>query len=266
VNLSGRAFTQAGDKASIGGFIVKGSGFKRVIVRGLGPSMSANGKPVPGALADPVLELHDSNGSVRINDNWRDTQESEIQQSGLAPKDDREAAIIVNVPAGSYTGIVRGSGGNTGVGLVEIYDLGVIGGATGGDPGDGPSNELGNLAVRADVQTGDNVLIDGLILAGGAPKRVLVRALGPSNRTQVPDSLGDPTLELHDGNGTTIGTNDNWRDAPNAAEIESTGLQPPHDKEPAILTQLSAGNYTAVVQGVNGTTGIAVAEAYRLTN
>jgi hypothetical protein len=251
-------FTQTGDKVGIGGFIITGSGTKRVMVRAIGPSLRANGAPVPGRLQDPYLELHDSNGGVLSNDNWRDTQEAEIQQTGLAPSDDRESAIVKRLPAGNYTGIIRGADGGIGIGLIELYDLSST------DPG-----ELGNLSVRADVRTGDNVLIDGLILRGGNPKRVLFRALGPSvkiNGTPVPGTLEDPTLELHDGNGALLLSNDNWKDALNSAEIQSTGLAPPDDRESAILMRLPAGNYTTVMRGVNNTTGIGLAEAYKLDN
>jgi hypothetical protein len=273
VNISGRVLVQAGDKAGIGGFIVKGSGFKRVIARAIGPSLSSGGQPVPGTLQDPILELHDSNGGVKINDNWRSDQEAEIQQSGLAPKDDRESAIIVTVPAGNYTGIIRGAGGSTGIGLIEIYDLG---GPTAAEIESASveaetanTNELGNLSVRADVRTDDNVLIDGVILRGGNPQRVLFRALGPSvqvNGQPVPGSLQDPTLELHDGNGVLLQSNDNWKQAPNAAEIQSTGLAPPDDRESAILLSLTPGNYTTIMRGVNRTTGIGLSETYKLDN
>ena len=259
VNISGRVLVQTGDKVGIGGFIISGSATKRIIVRAMGPSMKANGVPVPGRLQDPTLELHSNDGKIiQSNDDWRDTQEQEIQQSGLAPADDRESAIIVTLPAGSYTAVVAGSDNSTGIGLIEVYDLQ----ATNPD-------ELGNLSVRADVQTGDNVLIDGLILSGGTPKRVLFRALGPSvkiNGTPVPGALQDPTLELHDGNGTLLLSNDNWKDAANSAEIQSTGLAPPDDRESAILMTLTPGNYTTVVRGVNNTTGIGLAEAYKLDN
>jgi hypothetical protein len=141
---------------------------------------------------------------------------------------------------------------------VELYDL------SSSDPG-----ELGNLSVRGSVETGDKVLFDGLILQGGNPKRVLFRALGPSiqvNGVPVPGTLQNPTLELHDGNGALMASNDDWHDAPNAAEIQSTGLAPPDDRESAILTTLTSGNFTTIVRGVNGTTGIALAEAYKLSN
>ena len=130
-------------------------------------------------------------------------------------------------------------------------------------------SELGNLAVRADVRTDDKVLIDGLILRGGTPKRVLFRALGPSvqvNGAPVTGALQDPTLELHDGNGALLLSNDNWKDAPNAAEIQATGLAPSDDRESAILMTLTPGNYTTIMRGVNRTTGIGLAEAYKLDN
>jgi hypothetical protein len=259
LNISGRVFTQTDDKVAIGGFIVTGSGSKRVILRAIGPSLKVDGQPVPGAVQDPILELHDSNGAVIANDNWRSAQEAEIEQSGLAPKDNRESAIITTVQAGNYTAIIRGAGGSTGIGLIEIYDL----------SSSDPSSELGNLSVRADVGTDDNVLIDGIILRGGNPKRVLFRALGPSvkaNGTIIPGALQNPFLELHDGNGALLRSNDDWHDAPNAAEIQATGLAPPDDRESVILMTLIPGNYTSVVRGVNNATGIAVSEAYKLDN
>ena len=197
MNIAGRVFTQTGDKVGIAGFIISGSGTKRIMARAIGPSLSVNGK-----LQDPYLEIHDSNGSPPLtNDNWRDTQEAEIEQTGLAPTDDRESAIVTRLPAGNYTAIIRGADNSPGIGVVQLYDLSTS------DPA-----ELGNLSVRADVETDDNVLFDGLILQGGTPKRVLFRALGPSikvNGTTIPGALQDPTLELHDGNGALLDSNDN---------------------------------------------------------
>lgn len=269
LNISGRTFVQTGDNVGIGGFIVTGTGFKRIIARAIGPSLASAG--VSGTLQDPFLELHDSNGAMRTNDNWRDTQEAEIRQTGLAPTDDRESAIIVTVSSGSYTAIIRGADGGTGVGLIEIYDLGS---PFPNEPGnkaeetEGPtSSELGNLSVRADVGTGDNVLIDGVILGAGAPARVVVRALGPSLQASgVSGALQDPTLELRDGNGALLMSNDNWRDAPNHGEIQLTGLAPTDDRESAVLMILSPGNYTTITRGVNGTTGIGLSETYKLNN
>lgn len=252
VNIAGRTFTQTGDKVGIAGFIISGSGTKRIMARAIGPSLSVAGK-----LQDPYLEIHDSSGSPPLaNDNWRSAQEAEIQQTGLAPSDDRESAIVKRLPAGNYTAIIRGADNSPGIGVVELYDLSTS------DPG-----ELGNLSVRASAETGDNVLFDGLILQGGIPKRVLFRALGPSikvNGNTIPGALQNPTLELHGGNGTLLSSNDDWRDAPNASDIQATGLAPPDDRESAILMTLVPGNYTTIVRGKNGTTGIGLAEAYKL--
>jgi hypothetical protein len=258
LNISGRVLAQSGDKTGIGGFIVNNTAGKNVILRAIGPSMQSGNTPVPGRLDDPVLELRASDGHViQTNDSWRSAQEQQIMQSGLAPTDNREAAIIASLPAGQYTAIISGANNASGIGLVEIYDLEST------LPG-----ELGNLAVRADVKTGDNVLISGLILGGATPKRVLLRAIGPSLQSQLPSSqvLANPFLELHDGNGATLTTNDNWRQAPNAGEIEATGLAPTSDNESAILMPLGPGNYTTIVRGVSNGTGIAVAEAYKLNN
>jgi hypothetical protein len=229
------------------------------MARAIGPSIKVNGTPVPGRLQDPALELHDDKGSPPLtNNDWRDSQQAEIEQTGLAPSDTRESAIVKRLPAGNYTAIIRGADNNPGIGLVELYDL------SASEPG-----ELGNLSVRAQVETDDNVLIDGLILQGGTPKRVLVRALGPSikvNGAPVPGTLQNPIMELHDGNGGLLETNDDWGSATNASEIQNTGLAPTDPKESAILMPLGPGNYTAVVRGVGRTTGIALAEAYKLNN
>jgi PKD repeat protein len=259
INISGRVFTQGGDGVGIGGFIVSGPGTKRIMARAIGPSMTVNGSPVQGRLTDPVIELHDAKGSPGLfNDNWRTSQEAEITQSGLAPSDDKESAIIKRLEPGAYTAIIKNADGSPGIGLIELYDL------SSNEPA-----ELGNLSVRAQVQTGDNVLIDGLILQGVTPKRVLFRALGPSvkvNGTTVPGALPDPSMDVFDGNGTLLRTNDNWRDAPNMSEIELTGLAPGDDHESAVLLLLPPGNYTSVVRGVGGTTGISLSEAYKLNN
>jgi hypothetical protein len=259
LNISGRVFAQAGDKVGIGGFIITGTGTKRVMARGIGPSLQHNGAPLPGRMPDPHLELHDNTGSPPlINDNWRDSQEAEIEQTGLAPTHDNESAVVKRLPPGNYTAIIRNADGTPGIGVVELYDL------SANDP-----SELGNLSVRADVGTDDNVLIAGLILSSGDPRRVVCRALGPSvkvNGNTVPGTLQNPTLDLHNANGTLLRNNDNWPDAPNAAEIVATGLAPPDTNESAILMSLGPGNYTSIVRGVNRTTGIALAEAYKLNN
>lgn len=266
MNISSRLRVQTGDNVGIGGFIVqsdvpaKGNATKKVIVRAIGPSMQVNGTPLPGRLDDPILELHDGRGVTMLsNDNWRDAPNAaEIQSSGLAPNDDREAAILMTLPTGSYTAIIRGARNSTGIGLVEIYDL-----------DSGNVTQLASLSTRANVLKDDDVLIGGVIVRGGNSSRVVFRAIGPStkvNDTPVPGRMEDPTLELHDGNGALMTSNDNWREAPNSAEVQSSGLAPGDDRESAILTTLGSGNYTAIVRGKDKSTGIALVEAYNLGN
>jgi hypothetical protein len=243
-----------GDNISIAGFIITGERAKRVVVRGMGPSMTSGGAPVPGRLQDPFIELRDNAGNlVRANDNWRSDQQQEIQATGLAPGDDRESAIVLTLQPDTYTVLLRGTNSSVGIGLIEVYDVSPT-----------TDSELGNLSVRGNVLTGDNILIDGLILRGGTPKRVLFRALGPELNGVVAGALQDPTMELHGENGALLMSNDDWRSAPNANEIQATGLAPKDDRESAILLTLPPANYTSIVRGKDNTTGVALNEAYKL--
>lgn len=246
---------ETADNVLIGGFIVTGTQPKRVIVRAIGPSLTTVG--VPGALGNPILELHDSSQTIATNDNWMDAPNRQaIIDSGLAPTSDLESAILMTLPANNsaYTAIVSGLNDSTGVGLVEAYDL------------DGTvDSRLANISTRGLVQTDDNVMIGGFIVVGNTPKRVIVRAIGPS-LTTVPNRLTNPTLELRDGNAALLQSNDDWIDAPNSQEIIDSGLAPANDQESAILMTLQANNsaYTAIVRGANSTTGVALVEVYSL--
>jgi len=246
-NISARLKVETGDNALIGGFIVTGSASKRVILRALGPSL-----PVPGALANPRLELYDGAGQLlATNDNWQDApNEQEIIDSSIPPSHPLEAAILTTVAPGNYTAIVRGENDSTGAALVEVYDL---------EPGS--DSRLANISTRGFVQTEDNVLIGGIILAGEEARRVIVRAIGPS--LALPGALGDPTLELRDANGGLLAANDNWRSS-QEAEIIATTIPPAHDLESAVVQTLSPANYTAIVRGQNGSIGVALIEAYAL--
>jgi hypothetical protein len=254
----------------IGGFIIEGSQSKRVIVRAIGPELTQYG--VPNALANPTLELHNRTGAlIASNDNWRTTiiggiiasdQVLDILRSGHAPGDGRESAIIADLPPGNYTAIVRGVNNSTGVALVEVYDL-----------SSDTNSILGNISTRSFVQTGDNVMIGGFIVQGTAPKRVIVRAIGPElTQYGVPTVLNDPTLELHDGTGALIASNDNWRTtiiggiitSDQVRDILRSGHAPRDGRESAIIAELPAGNYTAIVRGVNDITGVALVEVYDL--
>jgi hypothetical protein len=271
-NISTRAFVQTGDDVMIGGFIVQGNEPKRVIIRAIGPELTQYG--VPNALANPILELHNRTGAlIASNDNWRTTiiggiitsdQVLDILRSGYAPSDGRESAIIADLRAGSYTAIVRGVNNSTGVGLTEVYDL-----------SSNTSSILGNVSTRGFVQTGDNVMIGGFIVQGTQQKRVILRAIGPELGAppyNIPNALADPVLELHDGTGALIASNDNWRTtiiggiitSSQVRDIITSGYAPSDGRESAIIADLPPGNYTAIVRGVNGTTGVGLVEVYDL--
>ena len=253
LNISGRARVQTGEGVAITGFIVTGTAPKRVGVRGIGPSLVNFG--IPSALADPVIQLHRGDGSlVMANDNWKNTQQAAITGAGLAPSNDKEAALIATLTAGNYTAIVTGKNGGTGVALAEVYDL-----------DQAADSRLANISTRAQVGTDSNVLIGGFITGNriGAT-RVAVRALGPSlQQSGIANPLPDPRLELRDANGALLASNDNWQsNASQAALITSYGLAPPNPLESAIAISLAPGQYTAIVTGKNNQTGIGLIEIY----
>jgi aspartokinase len=269
-NISTRAFVQTGDKVVIGGFIVEGPQTKKLVIRALGPELIQF--DIPNPLLNPRLELYDANGTlIGSNDNWRTTiiggvitsnQVAAITASGYAPSDPRESAMIVNLPLGNYTAIMRGIGNMTGVGLVEAYDLSPA-----------PNSTLGNISTRSFVQTGDDVMIGGVIVQGTQSRKVIVRAIGPElSQYGVPNILADPTLELHDSAGTLIASNNNWQHtiiggiitSDQVAAIRNSGYSPTNELESAIIATLPPGNYTAIVRGVNNTTGVALVEVYEL--
>ena len=236
----------------IAGFILRGSGEKPVVIRGIGPSLSS----LAGRLNDPVLEVYDAEGNqIAENDDWQtDPNAGDVATSTLAPTDPKEPALFRRLPAADttlYTAIVRGKDGTTGIGVVEVYDLDQEG-----------TTQVVNIATRGFVQTGDEVMIGGVIVTG-APPELVVRAIGPS--LPVADKLADPVLELFDNNGERIAINDDWKDDQQTA-IEATGLAPQSDDESAIRLVLpAAGNYTAIVSGAAGGIGVAVVEVYKLS-
>lgn len=250
-NISTRMRVGSGDNAMIGGFIITGSQSKKVIIRGMGPSLGAAG--VQGALTDPLLELHDVAGAIiATNDNWQQAPNTTEIPNGFAPGDARESVIVTTLTPGTYTAVVRGAHGETGVGIVETYDL-----------TQSANSKLANISTRGFVETGDNAMIGGLIMTGGSAKSI-VRAIGPSlQNAGIGNALQDPTLDLINGNGASVASNDNWQQAPNTNEIPN-GFSPSDPRESVIVTTLSAGNYTAIVRGKNNTVGIAVVEAYNL--
>jgi hypothetical protein len=269
-NISTRSFVQTGEHVMIGGFIVQGTGSKRVIIRAIGPELSQYG--IADALANPTLELHDGSGALlATNDNWQTTilggiitsnQVSDIQNSGHAPTATTESAIIADLQPGNYTAIVRGVNNTVGVALVEAYDLSA-----------GGSSSLGNISTRSFVQTGEHVMIGGFIIQGTARKRVIIRAIGPElTQYGIADALANPRLELHNGSGALIATNDDWQTTilggiiinNQVSDIQNSGHAPTAASESAIIADLQPGNYTAIVNGVNNSAGVGLVEVYDL--
>jgi hypothetical protein len=266
VEISTRKAVGTGDNVLIGGFIITGTGTTRVLIRAIGPSLMLPPFNISGALQDPTLELRDGGGSLLgSNDNWRDSQANAIIATApiLAPTDNLESAVLAFLSPGPYTAIVRGQSNTTGIALVEVYDVGIAA------PLPPDYAKLANISTRGFVDTGDNVIIGGFIINPQAPAtstRVLIRAIGPSLALppfNISGALRDPTLELHDVNGTEIDANDNWR-SDHEAEIIATTIPPSNDLESAIVRDLALGPYTAIVRGQDSTTGVATVEVYAL--
>lgn len=257
LNISTRMQVQTGNNVLIGGFIVTGTDPKSVAVRGIGPSLAAAG--IPDALADPTLELHASNGTlIKMNDDWQDdpAQAAQLTALGLALPDIHESGLITSLaPGASYTAILAGKNGGTGVGLVEIYDA-----------DSAAHSELANISTRGFVLSGSNVMIGGFILGGANNTQVAVRGLGPSLAAGgLSPVLANPTLELHDSNGATLVSNDNWQDNPTqAAQLMANGLQLPDVHESGIFQSLPPGAFTAILAGDSGGTGIGLVEIYNV--
>lgn len=254
VNLSTRGAVGAGDDSLIGGFIISGDNPKKVLLRGLGPSLSDNG--VSGALANPTFNVFDASGALlATNDDWQiDPAAAEIAAAGLAPFDPSEAGTILTLDPSAYTVVMTGQDNGTGVGLVEVYDL---------SPNSG--SILANLSTRGFVGESDNSLIGGFIVGEVASRTVIIRALGPSLASnEVAQPLDDPSLTIYDQYGAAIASNDDWQEDPGADEIISNGFGPPDEAESATVLCLPAGAYTAIVVGATGATGVGLLEFYAL--
>jgi uncharacterized repeat protein (TIGR03803 family) len=256
LNISTRTQVLTDNKVLIGGFIITGSDPKRVIIRGIGPSLGGVG----AALQDPMLELHQGSATIAFNDDWKANQ-AEVEATTIPPTNDLESAIVTTLAPGPYTAILSGKNNGTGVGVVEVYDL-----------NQAANSKLANISTRGFVDIGNNVMIGGLIVSGGAgggSARVIVRAIGPSlSASGLQGALQDPNLEVHDASGATIASNDNWKTRPDGSsqqgEIEATAIAPTSDLESALVQTFAPGNYTVIVRGTSNTTGIAVVEAYTL--
>ena len=256
LNISTRLRVETGDRVLISGFIVTGNSPKTLLLRGMGPSLAGANVPANQVLLDPVLELHGPAGVIAQNDNWKDSPSRGLfEGTAFQPNDDREAVIVATVQPGAYTCVLTGKNQTTGIGLVETYDFDQT-----------ADSELGNISTRGFVQTGNNVLIGGFTLGAGEDAQVAVRGLGPSlGQFGLTNALTDPTIELHNSNGSILTSNDNWMDDPvSAALLTAHGLALPDTRESGIFTMLPPGQFTAILAGKNGTIGIGLVEVYNV--
>jgi len=250
-NISTRVVVGTGENVAIGGFIILGNGSKRVIVRAIGPSLATFG--VTGSLEDPTLELFNGSGNaIAFNDDWPGSSQNQEIAAILPPSDSVEAAIIAALTPGNYTAVLRGYENGTGIALVEVYDL-----------DQGAPSRLANISTRGSVGTGGSVLIGGFIV--GKEGDFVIRAIGPSLAAAgIANALGDPLLELYNAQGVQFATNDNWQENPSAHLISGLGIAPTNPLESALIYTLAAGNYTAIVRGVNDDVGVGLVEVYNI--
>ncbi|CAN5523510.1 hypothetical protein BH20VER3_BH20VER3_13380 [soil metagenome] len=247
LNISARSDVGTDDKVMVGGFIVTGESAKRVILRGIGPSLSQVG--VSGALSNPKLTLYDAAGTLMESNDDRIALPGVVNP--LLPTNPAEPFLTAILPPGSYTAVLEGANAATGVGLIEIYDV---------QPG---SSRVANISTRCRTATAGDVMIGGYIIGGADPTSVIVRALGPSLAAfGVSNPLPNPVLEIYNANGTLLSANDNWRST-QEAQIMAT-IPPANDLESAIVATLAPGNYTAVVRDATDAPGIGLVEVYNL--
>ena len=264
VNLSARASVGTGANVVIPGITVRGTKPKTLLIRAAGPALAAFG--VGGTLANPSLGVFDSRGDrVLANDNWSDVPNlGELRAATAAqgafalPEGGRDAAMLVTLPPGGYTVQVAGAGTGAaaqGVAIVEVYEA------------DANPSTLVNLSCRANVGVDDNILIAGFAISGVAPKRVLIRAVGPTlGALGVTGALSDPRLEVvNQATGSTAAANDNWTaDLANVFSSVGAFALNPGSTDAAVVATLPPGSYTAKVSGANRGTGVALVEVYEL--
>ncbi len=284
INISTRSKVETGDGVMIGGFWISGTAPKTVLIRARGPSLAAYG--VPGPLANPTIQLYSGPTVIAQNNDWQTTDPlcgspavacgtaTDIQNTGLDPCSvtatgcTLDSAIYVTLPPGGYTAILTGVSGGTGIGIVEVFEVDTV-----------AASRLINISTRGSVQTGDNVMIGGFWISGTAPKRVLIRARGPSLAAfGVPGPLANPTIQLYSG-PNVITQNNDWQTTDalcdpkiiacgDSTDIQNTGLDPCSvtttgcTLDSAILVTLNPGGYTAILTGVSGGTGIGIVEVF----
>lgn len=270
LNLAARAQVGTASDILIPGFVIGGTAPKNILLRAIGPTLGGFG--VDGALAAPVLTLfNDRQQILGANTGWSTAANADeirltAQRVGAfaLTAASADSALLVSLPPGAYTAQTSGRADTTGVALVEVYDADATASAT--------APRLINTAVRAQVGTGANILIPGLVVSEGAMKTVLIRAVGPTLGAapfNVPGTLAQPVVTLFAGSEPYL-TNTGWSNAPNAAEIRAAAARvgafaiPDGSRDSALLAKLSPGAFTIQVSGANDTTGVALVEIYEV--
>ncbi len=269
INISTRGETAGGDAVMIAGFVIGGSNPRPVMIRAIGPTLRGYG--LPTALADSQLELFNGGGTrIQTSDNWGaessaaaiTTASARVGAFALAT-DSKDAVVLATLAPGLYSARVTSPAGAAGLALVEVYDAGDT-----SEPSTQP--KLVNISTRARVGTGDSVLIAGFYVNGNGPKKVLVRAIGPTlGGFGVPGSLAAPVLKLLNADSVVLAQNSGWADDPDiaTAAAASGGFPlPAGSADACLLLTLSPGRYSAIVSGKNDTTGIALIEVYEVPN
>jgi len=268
-NLSTRAQVGTGGNIMITGFIIGPGPSKTVLVRAVGPTLANYG--LTGLLADPAVAIFNNAGTqIAFNDDWNPADAATMASAGAfaLPLGSKDAAIVTSLPSGLYTAQVSGNGSTTGLGLLEIYEVGT-------DPS---STRLVNLSTRALVGSNASVMIGGLIISPGTgTRRLLIRAAGPALAALgVAGTLADPSLTVLNAAGATFASNDNWgtpvgsgaSDAPTLSTIFSQAgafAFPVGSTDSALVADFAPGNYTIQVSGAGGASGVALVEIYDVT-
>jgi hypothetical protein len=263
VNLSVRTDAGTGDQTLIAGFALSGTTNKPLLVRAVGPTLAAFN--LSGYLADPMIEMAPLGAAtIAQNNNWGGSEQlksafKSVGAFGFSTESSLDAAMLFSPAPGSYTAKVSGANNGTGVALVEVYDA-----------GSGNASRLTNLSARTQVGLGASALIAGFVIDGNVPKKLLLRATGPTlGAFGVGGALLDPVLDLRVlGAENVIATNDDWHGtAALKAAFKSVGafdFAGDASKDSALVIELPPGAYTATVSGKNNTTGVALVEVYEL--
>ena len=262
-NLSVRTQAGTGDQTLITGFALTGAGTKPLLVRAVGPTLSAFG--LTGTLPDPFVEIAPLNAAkVTENNNWAGTAAlksafASVGAFALATDTSLDAALVFSPSAGAYTAKITDTAARPGLALVEIYDTGTTN-----------TPKLINLSARTQVGIGADALIVGFVVSGNVPKKFLIRAVGPTlGAFGVGGTLADPLLDVRPlGSENIVATNDDWRGTPALkAAFTSVGafaLAADTSRDAALAIELPPGAYTATVSGKQNTTGVALVEVYEL--